>query len=215
MKVVVTGSSNGIGKAIALKFLKEKHEVIGIDIDNQTIFEDNYVHIKESILSDKLPDISKVDILINNAGVQNSEDDIDINLKGTINITEKYGLQENIKSILFMASASATTGAEFPRYVASKGGMVSYMKYVALEVAKYKATSNSISAGGVNTDLNKHIIENDKLYEAVLNETLLHRWSEPEEIAELAYYLTIINKSITGQDILIDNGEFLKSNFIW
>lgn len=215
MKVVVTGSSNGIGKAIALKFLKEKHEVIGIDIDNQTIFEDNYVHIKESILSDKLPDISNVDILINNAGVQNSEDDIDINLKGTINITEKYGLQENIKSILFMASASATTGAEFPRYVASKGGMVSYMKYVALEVAKYKATSNSISAGGVNTDLNKHIIENDKLYEAVLNETLLHRWSEPEEIAELAYYLTIINKSITGQDILIDNGEFLKSNFIW
>lgn len=215
MKVVVTGSSNGIGKAIALKFLKEKHEVIGIDIDNQTIFEDNYVHIKESILSDKLPDISKVDILINNAGVQNSEDDIDINLKGTINITEKYGLQENIKSILFMASASATTGAEFPRYVASKGGIVSYMKYVALEVAKYKATSNSISAGGVNTDLNKHIIENDKLYEAVLNETLLHRWSEPEEIAELAYYLTIINKSITGQDILIDNGEFLKSNFIW
>lgn len=215
MKVVVTGSSNGIGKAIALKFLKEKHEVIGIDIDNQTIFEDNYVHIKESILSDKLPDISKVDILINNAGVQNSEDDIDINLKGTINITEKYGLQENIKSILFMASASATTGAEFPRYVASKGGMVSYMKYVALEVAKYKATANSISAGGVNTDLNKHIIENDKLYEAVLKETLLHRWSEPEEIAELAYYLTIINKSITGQDILIDNGEFLKSNFIW
>ena len=215
MKVLVTGSSNGIGRKIAEKFLKEKHEVIGIDIDKQTIFNDKYTHINDSILSNDLPDISDIDILVNNAGVQNSKDDIDVNLKGTINITEKYGIQPNIKSILFMASASATTGAEFPRYVASKGGVVSYMKYVAQEVAKYGATANSISAGGVLTDLNKHIIEDERLYKAVLDETLLKRWAEPEEIADLTYYLTVINKSITGQDILIDNGEFLKSNFIW
>ena len=215
MKVLVTGSSNGIGKAITEKFLKENHEVIGIDIDKQTIFNDNYTHIQESILSNNLPILDDIDILINNAGVQNSIDDIDVNLKGTINITEKYGLNNNIKSIIFIASASATTGAEFPRYVASKGGLVSYMKYVAQEVAKYQATANSISPGGVITDLNKHILEDKKLYEAVLNETLLNRWAEPEEIAELTYYLAITNKSITGQDILIDNGEFLKSNFIW
>ncbi|MBR6948574.1 MAG: SDR family oxidoreductase [Bacilli bacterium] len=215
MKVLVTGSSNGIGKAITEKFLKENHEVIGIDIDKQTIFNDNYTHIQESILSNNLPEFNDIDILINNAGVQNSIDDIDVNLKGTINITEKYGLNKNIKSIIFIASASATTGAEFPRYVASKGGLVSYMKYVAQEVAKYQATANSISPGGVITDLNKHILEDKKLYEAVLNETLLNRWAEPEEIAELTYYLAITNKSITGQDILIDNGEFLKSNFIW
>ncbi len=215
MKVLVTGSSNGIGKAIAEKFLKENHQVIGIDIDKSSINNDNYKHIQESILSENLPDINDIDILINNAGVQNSIDDIDINLKGTINITEKYGLNRSIKSIIFIASASATTGAEFPRYVASKGGLVSYMKYVAQEVAKYNATANSISPGGVITDLNKHILEDKKLYEAVLNETLLNRWAEPEEIAELTYYLAITNKSITGQDILIDNGEFLKSNFIW
>ena len=215
MKVLVTGSSNGIGKAIAEKFLKENHQVIGIDIDKSSINNDNYKHIQESILSENLPDINDIDILINNAGVQNSIDDIDINLKGTINITEKYGLNRSIKSIIFIASASATTGAEFPRYVASKGGLVSYMKYVAQEVAKYNATANSISPGGVITDLNKHILEDKKLYEAVLSETLLNRWAEPEEIAELTYYLAITNKSITGQDILIDNGEFLKSNFIW
>lgn len=215
MKILVTGSTKGIGKAIAEKFLSKNHQVIGMDIEESSIINKNYRHIKEDICSDKLPEISNIDILINNAGVQNSKDDIDVNLKGTINITEKYGIQPNIKSIIFMASASATTGAEFPYYVASKGGIVSYMKYVALEIAKYGATSNSISAGGVCTELNKHIIENPKLYEAVLNETLLNKWAAPEEIAELTYYMTIENKSITGQDILIDNGEFLKSNFIW
>ena len=38
---------------------------------------------------------------------------------------------------------------------------------------------------------------------------------EGKEIADLAWYLTVVNRSITGEDILIDNGEMLKSNFIW
>ena len=58
-------------------------------------------------------------------------------------------------------------------------------------------------------------LEDEKLYQAVLNETMLNKWASPEEIADLAYYLTVINKSMTGQDLLIDNGEALKANFIW
>lgn len=215
MKVLITGTSKGIGREVAIKFLNENHKVIGIDIEESTINHKNYTHIIKSITDKDLPNIPDIDILINNAGVQNSVDDIDINLKGTINITEKYGIQKNIKSVLFMASASASTGSEFPRYVASKGGVVSYMKYVAHEISKYGATSNSISAGGVITELNKHILEDEKLYKAVLNETMLNKWIEKEEIASLAYFLTVINKSMTGQDLLIDNGEALKANFIW
>ena len=89
------------------------------------------------------------------------------------------------------------------------------MKNVATRVAKYGATSNSISAGGVITPLNDHILNDSKLYKAVLNETMLGKWAEPEEIAEFVYFLSVINKSMTGEDIFVDNGEALKSNFIW
>lgn len=216
MKVLVTGSSKGIGRACALLFLHLGHKVYGIDRLASTINHPKYTHYKEDIRTDIVHStLIDIDILINNAGVQDSEDDIDINLNGTINVTEKYGIQPNIKSILFMASASASTGAEFPKYAASKGGMVAYMKNVALRIAQYGATSNSLSAGGVTTKLNQHIIEDKDLYRMVLEETMLNKWATAEEIADFTYFMTVINKSMTGQDILVDNGEALKSNFIW
>ncbi len=214
MKVIVTGSSKGIGKAITKLFLEQGNIVIGFDIEPSSIDNSNYTHIQTDIFKGDLPEINDCDILINNAGVQN-KDDIDVNLKGTIRITEKYAFQSNIKSVLFIASASAQTGAEFFEYVASKGGMVAYMKNVAIRLAKYKATANSLSPGGVITELNEHILNSPTLYQKVLDETLLNKWADPQEIAAWAYFVTVINKSMTAQDILIDNGEAANFNFIW
>ena len=212
MKVLVTGTSKGIGKSIATKFLEEGHDVIGFDIQKSSINNKNYTHYIQDICNE-LPDIDDLDILVNNAGIQEGEV-IKVNLEGTINVTEKY-INPNIKSIVFITSTSATTGSEFPEYVASKGGVLAYMKNVALRISKYKATANSISPGGVKTDLNSHILNDEKLYKAVLDETLLNKWAEPEEIADFVYFVSVINKSMTGEDIIIDNGEKLKSNFIW
>lgn len=215
MKVIVTGSSNGIGKGIAEKFLQQGHDVIGIDIDKSTIDNPNYTHYVADIWQSQLPDIDGVDILINNAGVQDSGKDIDINLKGTIRVTEKYGIRQGIKSILFVASASARTGAEFAEYAASKGGMVAYMKNVALRVAIFGATSNSLSPGGVLTALNDRVINDPDMWQRIMDQTLLPKWATVEEIADWAYFVTVVNRSMTAQDILIDNGEDAKSDFVW
>ena len=51
MKVLVTGSSKGIGQAIAKKFLNEGHEVIGMDILESTITHPSYTHLVQDIIS--------------------------------------------------------------------------------------------------------------------------------------------------------------------
>lgn len=215
MKILITGTSQGIGKAIAERFLKGNHEVIGIDRQEACIQHKNYIHYQFDVRDyDNLPDIGDVNILINNAGTQN-EDDIDINLKALIHITEKYGIQDKIRSILNIGSASAHTGSEFPEYCASKGGILAYTKNVAMRVAGYGATCNSLDPGGVLTPLNECVINDPVLWEQIMAETPLKRWATTEEIAEWAYFLTITNTFCTGQNILVDGGESINYHFVW
>ncbi len=215
MNVLITGTSSGIGKAIAERFLKEGHAVFGVDLSPAAIEHPNYKHVRRDIRDERALEIPAPKILINNAGTLEEADAIDVNLSGTIRFTERFLDAPALRSILFIASASARNGAEFPYYVASKAGIVGYMKYLANALGSRGITVNSISPGGVVTPANAHILESDALYSAVLNETLLHKWASADEVAALSYTLTVENRSITGEDILIDNGEMLKSNFIW
>lgn len=215
MKVLITGTSQGIGKAIAEKFLENGHSVIGIDRQTQTVEDTAYTHFLCDVRDkEHLPEIEDIEILINNAGTQN-EEDIDINLKALIYITEKYGVQPKIKSVLNIGSASGHTGAEFPEYCASKGGVLAYTKNVAMRVAQYGATCNSLDPGGVLTPLNECVMNDPKLWSEIMDETPLKRWATPEEIADWAYFLTVINTFCTGQNILVDGGESINYNFVW
>ena len=220
MNIVITGSSHGIGLATAERFLAEGHIVHGIDVEYSGVdvvkWSKQYTHHMVDVRNiNYLPDIKDVDILINNAGVQNSGDDIGINLKGLINCTEKYGLHPHIKSIVNLASVSAHNGAEFGEYTASKGGVLSYTIWTAKQVAKWGATCNSLSFGGVLTEMNDAIINDKLLWNQVMYETPLKRWCSAEEAAQWIYFVSVMNKSMSGQDIIIDNLEMFNHRFIW
>lgn len=215
MKVLITGTSQGIGRAIAELFLNKGHSVIGIDRQASSIDHAAYTHHQCDVRDqERLPEIDDVEILVNNAGTQN-EADIDINLKALIAITEKYGAQSKIRSVLNIGSASAHTGAEFPEYCASKGGVLAYTKNVALRVASYGATCNSLDPGGVLTPLNECVMNDPELWAQIMDETPLKKWATPEEIAQWAYFLTVTNTFCTGQSILVDGGESINYHFVW
>ena len=215
MTVLITGTSQGIGKAIAELFLRENHTVTGIDRQAASIVHANYTHYVCDVRDrDRLPALDGIQILVNNAGTQNG-DDIEINLRALIHITEKYGVQPAIRSILNIGSASGHTGSEFPEYAASKGGVLAYTKNVAIRIAPYGATCNSLDPGGVLTELNECVMNDPVLWQQIMDETPLRKWAAPEEIAQWAYFLTVTNTFCTGQNILVDGGESINYHFVW
>ena len=215
MNILITGTSSGIGKGCAEYFLKEGHNVYGFDKKDSAISDGNYKHFCLDIREEaSYPELPAMNVLVNNAGVQN-ENDIDVNLKGTIQITEHYGIQPEIRSIIMIGSASGHTGSEFPEYAASKGGVLAYTKNVAMRVAWFQATCNSLDFGGVMTELNRPVMEDEKLWAEIMKLTPLKRWMTVEEAAEWIYFMAVKNRFCTGQNILIDGLEAGNCSFIW
>ncbi len=230
MDVLITGTATGIGQACAQKFLDEGHMVWGLDIAPATIEHPRYQHFICDV-SDKetLPAGLSPHIIVNNAGVQGTADDIAVNLYGTINVTERYafcgeprgekrelGLKPapNIRAVVNMSSAAAHTGCEFPAYAASKGGVAAYTKNVARRLAP-QAICNSVDPGGVLTQINRPVMDDAAMWDKIMQLTPLRRWATPQEIAEWVYFVGAVNRFMTGQNLLIDGGEANHTEFVW
>ena len=215
-KVLITGTSSGLGRATAERYLSSGYKVYGIDRNGRTLSHRNYRHYVADVRDMKsLPKLSGMNTVINNAGVADDSASIAVNLEGYINVIEAYCFQENIEALINIGSLSARAGLESIRYCASQGGRVSLTKWCAKHLGeKYGACCNCISLGAVRTGFEPELYADKELYRQVADENLLKRWIEPKEIAEWIYFVAEINKAMTGQEILIDCGEEANYNFI-
>ena len=232
--VVITGGTGGIGSAMANCFTQTGARVIvtgtqqeQIDAFNETSSPIQYRWLdfmKKSKLENALSffeNQSRIDILINNAGVNqiNSVDEVSladwdwmqtINLRGIHQLTnivskvmkrQLYGKILNISSIFGVVSK-----AQRAVYSSTKWGLIGYTKGVALDLAPYNILVNALSPGFVNTKLTRRILsETEK--QTLSKQVPLLRFAEPEEIAKIALFLTSDwNTYITGQNIIVDGG---------
>lgn len=214
-KVLVTGSSGGIGRAI-VEVLKKTNEYNILTpsrdelelTDSDSIY--NYVIRNNDI-----------DILINNAGINivnyiQDIKDTDIESMFLTNIIAPIKLirgivphmmEKNYGRIVNISSIWGITSKEKRSiYSATKFGINGITKTLARELGKYNILVDSICPGYVNTEMTKkNVTEIDK--KKILKSIPLNRFAEPIEIGYLVKFLiSDENTYITGQSIIIDGG---------
>ncbi len=109
------------------------------------------------------------------------------------------------------ASLAAIEGAaRNEHYAATKGGLVSMIKALAVELARYGVTANSILPGWIETDMTAKSVANPKFAGNVLPRVPMRRWGTPEDFGGIAVYLmSSASRFHTGDSFLIDGGYAL------
>ena len=228
MNILVTGASKGIGKAIAEELKTSGNMFITGRNENALIA----CNAKGFCVCDLSKDINnlvqfieekQIDVLINNAGeylykniesvsVEDIQKIYQTNLIAPtylISKAVKYMKEQKWGRIINIGSISGIMGeANASLYSASKAGLLGLTKALALELAEYNITVNTINPGWVDTDLGNASIEDSEFSKDEILECIpQRRFVKPEEVAKLCRYLISDDaKGITGQGINICAG---------
>jgi len=206
MRILVTGSSRGIGKAIVERFVRGGHVVHAPTREELNLS-------KEVVLADPT-----FDVVINNAGINPLKDIPDISDQEVMRVNylspleivqqclpymvdQKFGRIVNIGSVWIDLAKSKRSA-----YAASKCALHSLTKSITAEYASKNILANTVSPGFIGTDLTYQNNSKDEL-EKIIQSVPVGRLGTPSEVADLVYFLSVPqNNFISGQNIFIDGG---------
>ena len=237
---LVTGGSSGIGKGISSAFLKAGASVI-IASENESML----IETKKEFLSlsndynvstltidvskpeellkldDRLQEYSKIDILVNAAGINIRkpilETDIEVwnkiinvNLRGVYFVSRavaKLMLKNKYGKIINIGSLTSSLGIpNIAPYGATKSGVAQMSKSMAVEWAPYIQV-NTIAPGYIDTNLTRSILKDPQKREKILNRIPLGRLGKPEDLYGAAlFFSSSASDYVTGQVLYVDGG---------
>ena len=232
---IVSGSTSGIGKAIALKFGEQgaKVAVLGTHAErgkqvcseigaNSAFYKldvSNYEDV-QSTLKEISDHFGPVDILVNNAGITRdqllirmSEEDWDqvmaVNLKSCYNLSHgcmRPMIRNRSGKIINISSVVGLTGNPGQtNYCASKAAMIGFTKSLAKEVAARNIHVNCIAPGFIETPMTLEMTEAQK--EITLSHIPFGKMGKPDDIANAALFLaSSLSDYITGTVLPVDGG---------
>ncbi|MBI4654722.1 MAG: SDR family NAD(P)-dependent oxidoreductase [Nitrospirae bacterium] len=232
MVCLITGSSRGFGRAIALEFGKNGHQVIIHCKDRSRDAQEVASQIKESIVlkadvrdfnevksivDEAIKKYGRIDVLINNAGItkealllRTAEKDFDdiiaTNLKGPFNFIRAvalYMVKQKEGHIINISSIAGIRGKQgLSAYSASKAGLIGLTLTTAKELGRFNIMVNAVLPGHMLTDMGDS--SSDKAKETALRESITGKFSDPENAAKFIVYLSETS-GITGQVFNLDS----------
>ena len=238
----VTGGDQGIGRAIAERLAQDGADVAICYRKNKKGADEVVAAITttkrraaafqadvgivadgQRFIAEAVAALGKIDILINNAGLEKrddfwdvTEEDFDavlnVNLKGMFFVTQAVvrHLRQTGRPGKIINISSVHEELPFPHfasYCASKGGIKMLTRNLAIELAPNKITINSIAPGAIETPINTKLLNDPVKLKELLENIPLGRLGKPEDVAGIASFLASGDSDyVTGTTFFVDGG---------
>ncbi len=233
---IVTGASNGIGRAISKKLCEDNFIILAVDVDEingkklaEEKGNDNIHFYKCDIqIEDEVKklfifakkEFDNIDVVVNNAGIikdnliqnmpfEDFDKVISVNLKGTWLMCKEAAVimkQQNNGRIINIASRAWLGNPGQSNYSASKAGVIGLTRVLALELGRYNIFVNAVAPGLIDTPLTKSLSKD--VLQKLINAQPTKSIGLPEDVAHtVAFLANEDTRFITGQTIYVDGGK--------